>query len=396
MPVLKQTILTVAPLNDAVAVALVERAGRSVRTIASETAHGAEAMTPEAILAACSRLAASRSIDEIVLTLPAAWCSCREIGIPPRDWKGARDGVMESLEDLVPVPSDDALVGLLALHESDETCSRGVIVAARRSLVEPVLDAMRAAAPGARESVVSSSMAAIGLAAGAEGALHIVEPDSVASTSMTLRNGLPVAIDAPAQGEEAIDLSGDSAPGALAVAAVVAPLTASASFVPLIGRTRPPWARYVRPGALVAAAILMLAAAPVIWESRMANAVESLRDQRAAMQASFDEAQSYRAQAERSIALCTAFDEATTSWRSTLPALRDAVAALGDDGHLYRFQCDSRGVLLTGEAADPGSVLERLESSPGLTAARPTSPITPSPTDPSLRVFTFTAEVEGQ
>ncbi len=393
MPILTTTILSAFPHADTVALALVELGPRSVRTLAVDTLASADAATPDLISAAAARLTGGRTVSEIVVVAPAEWCATREIGISPSDWRSTRAGVMESLEDLVPVASEDAMVGLLGLHDADESCTRGAIVVARREQVEPVLAALRSAAPGAHETVVSSTMAALGLGLSAEPAVRVVEPGGVADSSLVLRYGLPSALDAPpAPGELSRRIGEDIPATALATAAVAARRAAPASYAPLLGRPARRWTRYALPAGLVAAAALMIAASPLVWNSRLDAGAENARVERVGLRDAFDAAQRTRTEAERYAALCGAFDDATSGWHSVVPTLRDAIGALEDSGHLYRLSYDSKRVVLTGESADPGAVLERLESAGTLSGARSTTPMTPSPTDPSLRVFTFSAE----
>lgn len=393
MPILTTTILSAFPHADSIALALVELRPRSVRTLAVDTLESAGAPTPDLLSAAAARLVSGRTVSEIVVVAPADWCATREIGIPPRDWRTARAGVMESLEDLVPVAAEDAMLGLLGLHEADESCARGAIVVARREQVEPVLAALRSAAPGALETVVSSAMAALGLGLADEPAVRVIEPGGVAESSLTLRYGLPAAIDAPpAASERPVRIGEDIPATTLAAAAITARRAAPASFAPLVGRPARRWTRYALPAGLVAAAALMVTASPFVWDSRLDAGAEDARVERVALRDAFDAAQRTRSEAERYAALCSAFDEATDGWRSVVPTLRDAIGALEDSGHLYRLSYDSKRVVLTGESADPGAVLERLESAGTLSGARSTTPMTPSPTDPSLRVFTFSAE----
>jgi len=397
MPMMTRTILTAAPLGDALGLALVELTPRSARTLASEAMESAESSSPDLVSAAATRVVSGRSVSEIIVVAPAEWCATREIGIAPVDWGGAREGVMESLEDLVPVAAEDAIVGLLGLCDTEENCTRGVLVASRREPVDALLAALRPAASGAHESVISSSMAALGLGLGLgeEADAVVIEPGGVAETTLSLRYGLPVAIDAaPAPGVRTVRLGTDVSCAQLAAASASCRRAAPSVIAPLSGRQPRVWTRHAYPAAIAAAAVAMIAATPFIWGARLDAGAERARAERVALKSEFDAAQDTRREAERYAELCAAFDEAVAGWESVVPTVRDAVGALEDDGHLYRFQLDSRGVLLTGEAADPGSVLERLESAASLSGARPTTPMTPSPTDPSMRVFTFSAQEE--
>ncbi len=394
MPLFTTTILAAAPLEDALGLALVQLSPRAARLLAEETL---DSYAPELLTAAASRLAGKRAIDELLLVAPSAWCAARDIGLTPKDWPAARAGVLESLEDLVPVPADDALVGLIGLFDEDERCTKGAVIAARASQLEPILDALRAAASSARETVIAAPMAATGLPIDREPLARVVEPSALGDTATTLRHALPTALDAPPQpGAASLRITEDTPLSKLAAAGALARRAAPHAFAPLKGKRAHHRTRFAIPAALTAAAILLLAAIPVIWNTRLEAAAENAETQRLALRADFDAAQSHRTAAQRHTALAAAFDSATSNWRSALPTLRDTAIALEDGAYLYRLTTDDNGVRLTGEAKDPGAILERLEAAPSLTAAKSTAPMTPSPTDPDYRVFTFAAQSHEQ
>ena len=186
MPLLTRAILTAAPLGDRVAFTLVELAPRTARTLASENLDAPESASPELLAAAASRVANGRQVDEVVVVAPSDWCATREIGIAPADWPSARAGVLESLEDLVPVPAEQALVGLLGLSDHEENCSRGGLIAARREPVERLLAVLRSAATGATETVLSSTMAALGLGLEGRPDAMVIEPGGAVALAAAL------------------------------------------------------------------------------------------------------------------------------------------------------------------------------------------------------------------
>jgi hypothetical protein len=161
----------------------------------------------------------------------------------------------------------------------------------------------------------------------------------------------------------------------------------------MLGDPPKPWKRFIPAGASLALAALLLVATPMIWSARLDAGAEAAEARRLELRGAFAEAQSARAEAERLIKLSTAFDEATADWASVMPAVTQAVEALGARGFIYRLQIEQGVLTMTGESPEPGEALERLESSPSLSSAKFTTPLTTSPTDPALRVFTIRAEV---
>ena len=138
--------------------------------------------------------------------------------------------------------------------------------------------------------------------------------------------------------------------------------------------------------------MLLLAAVPMVWSSRLEKGANGAVARRAALQDDFRASQAERARAERYAALCSAFDSVSGEWGSVTPVLRDAVGSLGDEGFFYRLRYEGGALFFTGESPDPGSVLERLEAAETLESASQTTPLTPSPVDPEMLVFTFRAE----
>lgn len=391
---LRRTILAVAPQADRTGLAVVAATPSSVRTLESAEIAAFDPAAPDRSAASVASFASKHTPDDVLLVIPASWCVTREIALTPADWTGARAGVLEALEDLLPIASDDAHVGLLGLYDEHESCTRGVVIAARRDLIDPVAEALRHVAPAASLTVISSHMAALGLPVQGEAAASVVESDGAVEVSLELAHGLPVETDAPAPRSSNIHrLSTDGAAARLAVAAARASRVAPRAFVPLVGNRSAIWPRYTASVAYLAVAAALLALAPVLWNARLEAGADRAASDRAAIQDAFHSAQETRAEFERTAALCAAFDEASGEWASVLPPLRDAVAALGDNGFLYRLQLEAGVLTITGESANPGTVLERLEASPSLAGARSTAPLTNSPTDPTLRVFTVRSEV---
>ena len=386
------TTLSAAIVGDRLGLSLASVGPLGVRVVRSE-----EVPAPgssEGLAAAASRFLGGERAGEVMLVAPAAWCSTRQMAVTPAEWDRAREGVLESLEDLLPMSADEAVVGVLGLHDEREECVRGALTAAPRATVEPMLRALREASGARRERVISSSMAALGLGLESRARASVVEHDGAAETSLELSAGLPTSVDEPAPRSEAVRRIGtDVTAEALAQAAPRALIVAGEAIAPMVGVRANGWSRRAAPGAAVVAAALLIAAAPMLWGARLEAGAEAAAARRVALASEVERAESARARAEERRALARAFDDATGDWASSLPALRDAIGALGERGFLYRLQIEGDAMTMTGEAADVGAVLERLEASPTLSNVGTTAPLTGSPTDPALSVFTIRAEV---
>ncbi len=396
MPVLHTTILSVAIRQDSAGITLLDSGPRGVRVLGEANIDRSAAALVDMLGAECARLAGARRVNNAVLVLPSVWCATREIALTPADWASAKAGVIESLEDLVPIPADDAHVGLLGLCDESERCTRGVIVAAKRSVVDPIVGAMRQAVPDASVTVLSSSMAAIGLGHD-DSAVYVTDEDDGSEPGVVLHGGLPVSQE-PLAGENArrVVVGEGVSLLTLAAAGAVARRAAPDVIVPLVGERSRAAAKHLRAGLMFTAATLLLALVPMVWSARLENGANDAVARRTALLDDFRSSQAERARAERYAGLCEAFDSVTQEWESVTPVLRDAVGSIGDDGFFYRIRYEGGVLFFTGESSDPGSVLERLESSASLESASQTTPLTPSPIDPGLLVFTFRAEGVGR
>jgi hypothetical protein len=394
MGITRTITLAAAPVGETLGLALVATGPTGARVLRATEAAGFDAAAPERFAAAVSGFLAGEPVDEAMLVAPAAWCALREIAVTPAEWPSARQGVLESLEDLLPLAAEEARVGVIGLYDENERCGRGALVAVRRDVIDPLVDALRQSTAGARVTVVSSHIAALGLDVQGAPRTSVVENDGAVDASLELAGGLPIHIDEPAPRSQTILRIGeDVSPADLAAAAPMASLAAPGAWAPMTGDAPNAWKRHLPAGAAIALAALLLAASPLIWNARLSAGAEAAEVRRVELREAFDRAQSARAEAERLTELSRAFDRATADWASVMPAVTQAVEALGAEGFIYRLQLE-RGVLtMTGESPAPGDALERLESARALSNARFTTPLTPSPTDPALRVFTIRAEV---
>lgn len=395
MGFMKHTTLAIAVVNDTLGVVLLGRDLRSRRVLASQTIEGDPASWGDRLAAALPAMLDTHRVDETLVVVPARWCLTRELAMVPEDWAEGREGVLGSLEDLLPMTAEEAHVGLLGLFGSDERAHRGVIVAVNRRDPEPILRALEQAVPGAKPRVLSSHMAALGLGLHGAPRARVIESDGASDQALELAFGLPVGFDAEPVGPgDTVRLGVDISAEDLAVAAARAPAVAPGAFAPLEGRVRRAWSSAVIPLAGIAAAALLVMLGPAVWAARLESGTARAEIQRAELHEPFTRAQGLRAQTEQDVALCRDADAATAGWGSVLPVLEETLDALGDDGFLYRLTLDQQGLSLTGETPAPGAVLEKLESASTLRDATTTAPLTNSPVDPGLSVFTIRAEVQ--
>lgn len=394
MGLMRTTTLCAAVAGDTLGLALVATGPFGARVIRSDSAPASDATAPERLAAAATRFLDGDRATETILVAPAAWCVARELAVTPAEWTEARAGVLESLEDLLPMAAGEAVVGVLGLFDEQERCTRGALTAAPRERVEALSAAIRNASGARRERVISSTMATLGLGLEGEERVSVVESDGAAELSLELRYGLPIAFDEPAPRSSVVRRLGVDVPAEeLAQAGPRALLAAGGAIAPLVGAKPQGWSRVAVPAAAGALAIALVASAPAVWSARLESGADAAAAERAALRDDLASARQARSLAEERLELASAFDDATSEWSSALPALRDAAGALDEAGFLYRLQIEGDAMTMTGEAADVGAVLERLEASPSLTSVGTTAPLTSSPTDPGLSVFTIRAEV---
>ena len=137
------TTLALAPSGDDLHAACVRAGARGV--VVDEAALPAFLTTPQteaaqALRSVCPR---RRLPGRVVLVCPSEWCAARPVAITTEQWGGARDEVLRSIDQMLPVPPDDALVGLVDVHPDAPGASSaagGCLVGARSSLLRRWLD----------------------------------------------------------------------------------------------------------------------------------------------------------------------------------------------------------------------------------------------------------------
>lgn len=340
----------------------------------------------------------------VVLTADPSWCAVRPIALTTQTWAKAKSELMQSIDRLVPMTRDDALAGLIDVHDESLKPREGRLIAIRKQLLEPWRQAIEHALDAPVSAVLSPHMAMCGLGLQTRESATVFEP---LGGGEALRHdfafGLPTEI-AEAAGDESAHqftvmsagvrrtISGDD----LAIGAAVAPYVATSAFAPLLGAAPSRRSEWIAPIAAFAAAAALFIAAPLMYEARLQSGVDRLEARQVAMVDDFQSLRELRNRTEQRIKLVNeAVATATTGWRSTLPILAEAQAALPADGFLYRLEIDPQNVVISGEASDAPAVLQRLEESPLLTSARRTGPLMPS-SEPGLDIFEMRAALEAQ
>lgn len=397
-----RTILSCCIVGDALHVARVRIGPMGASVLATATLEAFLEMSPADRKDALGAIRAGAS--RLVLVTPSDWCAVRPIAITTKGWKSAKPELIQSIDRLVPMTADDAMVGLLNLYADDLAPKEGRLIAMRRAVAEPWMHAIEDAAGASITMTLSPHMAMLGLGVQREDHTDIIEVlDADDLVRHEMHQGLPVQMGGAVDGDLAPDAlllphhtslkHERTATGVnLAVAGAVAPYVAPHAFAPMQGSLPSQGSSWLAPiGALAAAAALLLAS-PFIYDARLERGIESLRAEQAALTEPFQEAQALRARTERLASLLLeGVRDTTATWRPALPALAESQNALSGEGFLYRIVLDTRGVTISGESDDAGAVLRALEESPLLTSARRTGPLMPSPEN-GWSIFEMRAE----
>ncbi|MEC9372627.1 MAG: hypothetical protein VYC34_02240 [Planctomycetota bacterium] len=331
----------------------------------------------------------------VTLVCPTDWCAVRPIQMRVAGWRQAREEIRHSVDRLLPLQPDDAMLGLIDVGADADPAAGACLVGVRRSAVQAWIDAVEQGADREVATVISPHMAMLGLGLQHEARSEVVEPAPGGfATAHRLAWGRPVEIGAPdapaesgAEAQKRIVLpggEGDASSEAvtwhdLAVAAALAPEVAPDAYSPLVGRTPSARTRWIPAAAAAVVALGLFVAAGQVYAARLEQGAEAARDQQQRLEDEVRAAHELRRQAERRMQLLDEGIAASTSdWRSVLPAIADVHAALGEDGHLRRLQLGPDSILLGGEAPNAGALLERLEESERLQGATLISPVSKS------------------
>ncbi len=403
MPLIPWTTLSAAVVGDDLALAQVSAGALGARTRAGPLLPGFLGMAPDQARQAISAWGAaadapSLSGARLILTIPTAWCAVRAVPFDARQWRSAREGVMASLEQLVPVAPADALVGVIgragapAQAADDAVAAGGFLLAARRSAVQPWIEKLEAITGASVTAVLAAPMAALGLGSQSSPRAEIF--DELAG-GMTVRHsfvhgeladlGAPLGLaddTSAASARRLPGVSGDSGGASitgaeLAVAAALAERVGAGCFAPLMGQARTAPRRWLVPLAAAALAMAALWGASAVSDHRYQAAIDQLAEQRKQFEPQRKLAEATRAEARRLIALIDQGVNANVnSWASVMPRLAAAQGALPQDGFLYWVRLDAEGLEMRGEAKHAADVLRALESPGGpFTRARLTDPV---------------------
>ncbi len=398
-----RTILSCCIVGDDLHAARLRLGPVGARVLDSTSIERFLSLTPDKRRSALRPLASG--VKRLTLTVPSAWCAVRPIALTTKQWASARDELVQSIDRLLPMTSDDAMVGLLNIYDDEQQAAAGRLVAIRRKVAEPWLHAIEDATGIDAGAVLSPHMAMLGL--GLQEHVHatVIEPiDEVESVRHSLRYGLPVsigdAVDSSVNDAITVTLPKQSSARTantvsgvdVAVAGGVAPLVAPHAFAPMSGAVATRRAEWLAPAAAALLAAGLLIGAPMIFDARLKTGLANLRAEQMALTDEYQRVRSVRNNTERLASLLNeGVREPISRWRPAMPVMAEAQAALSSEGFLYRMLVDARGVTISGEADDAGAVLQRLEDSPILSSARRTGPLMPSP-EAGWSIFEMRAE----
>lgn len=343
----------------------------------------------------------------LILVVPTSWCAVRPVPFDADGWRNAREGIIASIDQLVPVSSVEAMVGVLSVGSVSGGKRGGYLLVARRPVVQAWLERLSSVTGVAVSGVLAAPMALLGL-----GLSRVPEArvrDELAEgmrVRHVLRYGEPVALcepesalDEPIDGMELALPESEGGQGIggheLAVSAALAERAGAGWFVPLEGRGVRGAPRWLAAAAAVVLACAALLGAKFVSDGRYESAIEDLAIERKQHEAAQKAAESDRAEARRLCALIDkGFNAQVKQWGSILPALASAQAAVGKDGFVYWVKLDTGGVEMRGEAKQSADVLRAMESSASLfSRARLTDPPSGVP-ERGLETFTVKAEAK--
>lgn len=374
------------------------------------TLRGFLAMPPDQARAALGRL----TQGPITLTCPGAWCAVRPVQITRREWGSARDEILRSIDRLLPLTPDEAVAGLIDIYDENGDAVEARLIGLRRAQLQPWLDAIERVFNRPVDRVLSPHMAMLGLGLQSNLRSFVYEPTDGFLERHELRFGLPTRLGEAAGEDTAPDapavilpdlVSGQAPPRVdgvepvsardLAIGAALASSVTPETFAPLIGRSPRQRPRWVAPVLIAAAAAALALTAVWIDDERLREATAQARARQASLEPEVERVQELRRAADRYIRLLReGVGEATEGWRSVLPDLAEAHAALGEQGFYQRIEVSADALSVRGEARSWTEVLERLEESPRFRDAAAVSPVSKSSVS-GFDVFELRADRRG-
>lgn len=324
----------------------------------------------------------------LILTVPTSWCSVRPVPMDARNWASAKDAVLASIEQLVPVASADAMVGLVSRRvgvsaaaspelSSDETApaASGWLVVARRPQVIAWSEALSRAVGRLPDAVLAAPMAVSGLGlqnadraevldelAGRVAVRHTLIGGEIDELAASLGMGDVPSAGAVRMPEADAEVGGTAIPPyELAIGAALAEDIGAGTFVPLDGRARRATNRWIAPAVAAAVAALLFIGAERVSDWRYEKAIDALVAERASRQEDQKQVDESRAATLRLAALIEAgVNPAVKTWRPILPDLAAAQAAVPQDGFVYRVSLNADRLEMRGEAGRSVDVLTNL------------------------------------
>ncbi len=342
------------------------------------------------------------------LTIPSAWCGVRPVAVSPAMWGKARAGIIASIDSFLPISPEDAIAGYIARAGESEAAG-GYLIAARRSVAQPWINALARVTGQANIEVLAPHMAMAGLGLQNEPSAVVLERGPTgALVRHQLAHGRVNELGVPHEtelspGGTMVMLPGDGAPppgvraldpSELALAAALAKIVAPDSFMPLVGRSRSPLRAWARPATLAAACVALLLGASAIREWRYQRAIESLSAEREQLAPRVAEVERLRERARRlSADIAAASKIMTAEWSSLTPVLAQAHGAVPPEGFLYKVRVDSKAVILDGESSRYLDTLRALEETTAFANARQVNPSV-SVSERKMDMFSIRADRE--
>ncbi len=330
------------------------------------------AMPVEQARAALSKV---KGAHRITLTCDESWCSIRPIQIKASNWKQAREEVRLSIDRLLPLSPDDAMVGVI---DMDDSTGDGTLLAVRRSTVQEWIDHIEEASGARVVDVLAPHMSMLALGHQRDEQARVIELDNEGTPigEHRFRYGAPVQFDAPftdnAETDEASFVAG---PREIGVASALAPMIGAGRYAPLQGRTPPPPRRWLAPAAAGGLAILVFIGAGSLFEGRLQHATARAESRQLELVEPLRLVRDTRADTERHITLLRdGLARSTSDWQSVLPLMTEVERALGAEGFLRRLEISREYVIVQGESPSATSVLEAMEASSLLQEAQLSAP----------------------
>lgn len=350
----------------------------------------------------------------LILTVPSEWAAVRAISMTCGQW---RDGVAEirrSVGGLLPLSSEDAMLGLIESRSADGGggAGGGYLVGVSAAQVRPWIELIERAAGRRLDAVLTRHMAMLGLGlqeferasvleTGDEsgwgaGAVHRFSHGLVERLGEAWGPGddlgeHAVVIGPAPEGVRARSIGGDE----VAVGAALARGVAGDSFVALDASPARAMGKWLAPIGALAAAGLLFAGGSMWHESRMARASERLDARMARISAEVEAASAARGEALETMALIESARRAADDARGKmLPALVAALEAVPSGGFVYTLEVSRDRLMMRGEAGRAGDVIRAIENSDAFAGAKLVSPVTASRVSGN-EVFDVAAAREG-